>query len=403
MYGTQELFMQPEVTQHNAHMVMTGVKKPHKSKRLNVDTRFCDDYNVMTNGLVQPVANFNLTLPERVNEIRTMRVTHLEVPLSYYNISDTLGNNTLVLSTGATSATITVPNGQYATAAAVRDAINVAIGATVFQGGVVFDTTNFCSVVNNTATDVRVVFGTLPQGKSIPCSERYPLLTPVQSLVPTAVAHKEASGPNAGRQNITTNPEDFYTSSQRTARQAAAAQCFKQAPVATAVFTPSTAVAVNTSAGNSNLNMNIQDMDVLPFRLGWLLGFRATTLAQLSVVVPARGGRVTGPAFVDVNGPRYLYLVVDEFLNGNPHTFTTMLKTSQIKNNVLARLNMNSAYPFGTILTANLFNGLLVSDTRTYSNKVNLQRLNVQLVNELGVAMNLNGLDFSFCLEMECE
>jgi hypothetical protein len=94
-------------------------------------------------------------------------------------------------------------------------------------------------------------------------------------------------------------------------------------------------------------------------------------------------------------------------LNGNPHTFTTMLKTSQIKNNVLGRVAVNMAAatgaPFGTILTASTSNGLLVSDTRTYLNKVNLQRLNVQLVNEMGVPMNLNGLDFSFCLEMETE
>ena len=58
-FSNQELFMQPEVTQHNSHMVMTGVKKPHKTKRLNVDTRFCDDYNVNTNSLLptpQPVA-----------------------------------------------------------------------------------------------------------------------------------------------------------------------------------------------------------------------------------------------------------------------------------------------------------------------------------------------------------
>lgn len=398
MYSTQELFMQPEVTQHNAHMIMTGVKKPHKSKRLNVDTRFCDDYHVMTNALVQPVANFNLTLPERVNEIRSMRVTHLEVPLSYYNISDTLGNNSLVLVTAgaATATTVTVPNGQY-TAATLIAALNVATTVVTFA----LSNSNFCTIVNNnTVAAVQVVFGTLPQGKSIPCSERYPLLTAVQSLIPSSVPLNDttAANPNGARQNITVRPEEFYTSSQRTARQAAAAQCFKSASAAAVNTT-----AINTTAANSNLNMNIQDMDVLPFRLGWLLGFRATSLAQLSVTIPPAGGKVTSPAFVDLNGPRYLYLVVDEFLNGNPHTFTTMLKTSQIRNNVLARLNMNSAYPFGSILTANLFNGLLVSDTRTYADKVNLQRLNVQLVNELGVAMNLNGLDFSFCLEMECE
>jgi len=413
--------MQPEITQHNSHMVMTGVQKPRKSKRLNVDTRFCDDYNVNTdsiNPLPQPVANFNMTLPERVNEIRSMRVTHLEVPMSYYNVSNTLGNNTCMLSSASTSATITVPNGQY-TATTLMAAITTAIANTAFNGQLTFSNVNpaavgagatpFCWITNSSANPITVTFGTLPQGKSIPCSERYPLTTPVQSLVPTTVAlnNPTTANPNATRQNITMRPEDFYTSSQRTQRQAAAAQCLKSASTL-----PRNQQAVNTvtntTSTNSNLFQNMQDMDVLPFRLGWLLGFRATTLAQLSVTIPANNAAtgVKSPAFLDLNGPRYLYLVVDEFLNGNPHTFTTMLKTSQIKNNVLARVavtNNASGAPFGTILTANLFNGLLVSDTRTYSNKVNLQRLNVQLVNEMGVPMNLNGLDFSFCLEMETE
>lgn len=402
--------MQPEITQHNAHMVMTGVQKPRKSKRLNVDTRFCDDYNVNTDSInprPQPVANFNLTLPERVNEIRSMRVTHLEVPMSYYNVSSTLGNNTLTISNAVTSATIVVPNGQY-TAATLMTAITAAASSS----GLAFSNINpaetaagatpFCWIANTSESPITVTFGTLPQGKSIPCSERYPLTTPVQSLVPTTVAlnNPTASNPNATRQNITMRPEDFYTSSQRTQRQAAAAQCLK--PASTLPLNQQAApTTTNTSITNSNLFQNIQDMDVLPFRLGWLLGFRATTLAQLSVTVPANM-TIQSPAFIDLNGPRYLYLVVDEFLNGNPHTFTTMLKTSQIKNNVLARVAVNNN-GFATILAANLFNGLLVSDTRTYLNKVNLQRLNVQLVNEMGVPMNLNGLDFSFCLEMETE
>jgi len=397
--------MQPEITQHNAHMVMTGVQKPRKSKRLNVDTRFCDDYNVNTDSInprPQPVANFNLTLPERVNEIRSMRVTHLEVPMSYYNVSSTLGNNTLTLSNANTSATIVVPNGQY-TAATLMTAINTAstgFSGIAFSNANAGATTPFCWITNSSGSPITVTFGTLPQGKSIPCSERYPLTTPVQSLVPTTVAlnNPTAANPNATRQNITMRPEEFYTSSQRTQRQAAAAQCLKQASTSNQ---KAVSTATNTSTTNSNLFQNIQDMDVLPFRLGWLLGFRATTLAQLSVTVPANT-TIQSPAFIDLNGPRYLYLVVDEFLNGNPHTFTTMLKTSQIKNNVLARVAMNAS-GFGTILAANLFNGLLVSDTRTYLNKVNLQRLNVQLVNEMGVPMNLNGLDFSFCLEMETE
>ena len=38
------------------------------------------------------------------------------------------------------------------------------------------------------------------------------------------------------------------------------------------------------------------------------------------------------------------------------------------------------------------------SDVRKYTGTVNLQRLQVKLVNERGVPLNLNGMDFSFCM-----
>lgn len=50
-----------------------------------------------------------------------------------------------------------------------------------------------------------------------------------------------------------------------------------------------------------------------------------------------------------------------------------------------------------------LSNDDLLSDVRSYTGKVDIQKLNVQLVNENGIAMNLNGADFSFCLRLEHE
>jgi len=58
---------------------------------------------------------------------------------------------------------------------------------------------------------------------------------------------------------------------------------------------------------------------------------------------------------------------------------------------------------FGTVLYANCWNGLLYSDCRQYSSKIDIQRLNVQLINEFGQSVDLNGLDFSFCMEIEHE
>jgi hypothetical protein len=54
-------------------------------------------------------------------------------------------------------------------------------------------------------------------------------------------------------------------------------------------------------------------------------------------------------------------------------------------------------------MPANLFNGLLITDERTYSGKIDIQKLNIQLLNEFGKSISLNGIDFSLCLEIEHE
>jgi hypothetical protein len=132
--------------------------------------------------------------------------------------------------------------------------------------------------------------------------------------------------------------------------------------------------------------------------LGWILGFR-----NISYTVSA-GSTLFSESIIDLTGPRYLYLILDEFTNSNTQSFISPLPTSIINKNILAKITIDYAhYSFGQIITANPTNGLLITDNRSYNGKVNLQKLKIQLVNEYGNPINLNGLDFSFCLEIECE
>jgi len=55
-------------------------------------------------------------------------------------------------------------------------------------------------------------------------------------------------------------------------------------------------------------------------------------------------------------------------------------------------------FPYGSIITANTFNGLLISDTRIYETPVDLRKFYVRLVNEYGVPILLNDFEFSFCI-----
>ena len=137
----------------------------------------------------------------------------------------------------------------------------------------------------------------------------------------------------------------------------------------------------------------------MPYKLGWILGFRET-----DYVIPSLF-ELNSSSFVDFFLPRYLFLVINEFKNTNPYSFITLMQSSEInRSQILARIAMDyTKHPFGTVLRASEEEGFIVSDTRVYTGPTTLQRMNVILVNERGVAMDLNGLDFSFCLELTSE
>ena len=126
-----------------------------------------------------------------------------------------------------------------------------------------------------------------------------------------------------------------------------------------------------------------------------MLGYRKS-----SYKIPPTSA-IHGAAFVSLIGPRYIYLIVDEFKNGNPHSFVSLSRTSELSSQqILARISMDyTNYPFGSILSADDY-GYCCSDTRTYANEINIQRMNVRLVDELGTILDLNGMDFSFCMEL---
>ena len=57
-------------------------------------------------------------------------------------------------------------------------------------------------------------------------------------------------------------------------------------------------------------------------------------------------------------------------------------------------------------MPVNKFNGLLVSDKRSYTGTIDLLKLNIKLLSENGSVITLNhnlNDDFSFCLEVEHE
>ena len=349
-FDNKQLFLAPTTTQHGSHMVMTDVSKETKLKLINIDTRFRDDYNYFTND-----NNFvnisNITLPDKLTNVKSMKVLSAEIPMSYFNISAALGNNTFRLTRISLGANfqkqyvVTIDDGQY-TNTTIQEWLNNYFKNFIFPSG------------SAELSDINYI-----------------------NLSGAGTTGSTLTSPNNNSLFETTNG-NYYIE-----------------------------FCIDSKGDFDKYN--------LKSKLGWLLGFRLPsyiiysgasftpspiTLPNYITSTVAYSQFVSSESILDLNGPRYLYLVIDEFQNGNQNSFTSPLMSSIVSKNMIARITTDiSVYPYGKVIPANLSNGLLTTDKRSYNGTVDIQRMKIQLTNEFGVPMNLNGYDFSVCLLLEYE
>ena len=160
--------------------------------------------------------------------------------------------------------------------------------------------------------------------------------------------------------------------------------------------TGQTIVGFNNLTGNQSLELNFQadrlgvdDRNTpLPLKFGWLLGFRnGIYVNNLNYV---------SEGVLDISGPRYLYLVIDDFNNNVNNNFYSVFNSSMLNNNIIARISLQ-ANPFNVLQQNNLN---LITTPRDYFGPVNIKNMNIQLLDEYGRVLDLNNMDYSFCLTL---
>jgi hypothetical protein len=127
--------------------------------------------------------------------------------------------------------------------------------------------------------------------------------------------------------------------------------------------------------------------------LGWVLGFRDTSYNLTTA-------GLTSECSLNLRNPRHLFLALNEFSQGNSNSFVSPLEKTNQNKNIIAKICIPSTANFGDTLCVNKANGLLVSEVRKYLEKVNIQRMNLQLLDDAGRVIQLNGADFSVCLRL---
>jgi hypothetical protein len=160
-------------------------------------------------------------------------------------------------------------------------------------------------------------------------------------------------------------------------------------------------VKLTPSYENYNKTHLVTDSDIeklydktsnVPFKqlAGWMFGFRQP-------IYSSNQSSYTSEGILDILGPKYLYLVVDDLQKSSNINFFSNSEESLLNGNILARISMKG-YAF-SIQSQSDFR--VYSEPRYYYGPVNIHKLNVKVIDEYGRILNLNNMDFSFTLSLD--
>lgn len=154
-------FMEPRVIENGNHMVMTNVHPETKTKYLNIDTRFQDEYNMSDN------ADYTVTLPQPIRDVQSIQLTNIEIPASFYPFSVHM-KNTYFSYTNTNGTTLFKIDDGYYTKEALVDKIGTISGITADLSGVTADLNgnNKCVITNTTNNPITIDFAVDENGNT---------------------------------------------------------------------------------------------------------------------------------------------------------------------------------------------------------------------------------------------
>ena len=325
------------------HLNPINVKSIKRS--INIDTRFRPDYYTTKS------TDFTVTLPERLNKVVSMRLSSIEIPMSFYALSESLGNTTFTITLDPSAPQyepnifiIKIPPGNY------EDRWVDSTKAAYIESAV------------NSALD-RVGLGSkhsIKPNPQIPCI-RF-TVDPVSGRSVFALA-KDLNPDGAKCREIVVN------------------------------------FNVNNEGGPDNSTP-------LLFRLGWQLGFRSGEYVIKSEdgTTELSGGSIISEGVRFVNGPQYCYIVVNDYNNSSNNFFRAAFAESILSPNILGRINLTKGLQTNKVYKSGQddnYNDSL-NRTREYFGPVDIQRLSVQILDEYGRVLDLNNMDWSFILSFVC-
>ena len=333
-----------------------GILNPLKvntiKRAVNIDTRFRPNYYSTKS------TDLQINLPTKIERAVSMRLASIEIPMSFYAINTSFGNNVFKVSwdwegvPDASNVVITLPDGNYDIG--LSDKTKAARLETEMNAQLLASEAGVATVGKlNLRYEVNPITG----------KSRF-FQDPSGTLVPTA------------------RPFKIY-------------------------FTSNSAGVVLSATENPQ---------PLQMTLGWMLGYRApvgiyaSNGKYISGVGGSGGGGTDGSGNIisegicNVQGTRYIYVSIDDFVNSSNNYFTAAFANSIMAPNIITRINVADLAQDVTVFHYAQQEGYSteLDRSRNYFGPVDIQKMRVTLYDEYGRIVNLNHMDWSMELMFEC-
>lgn len=322
--------------------------------------------------------NFIIELPTTINNAITMTISSLQIPLTYYNISEALNNNMFTI-----ELRIKDINDDYTVEGSWNIILTNGLYESIYTSSFQKRAQNISEEINRQITNIKLTDTSL-EGTNMSDYLLYSINLKSGNSIFTyrnGLANNTLSLPNRNAYNLKENVQIF----------------------------------INFNVDNPQSNINCSE-NKLYQKLGWQLGFRQNNviLDNSSVFysnfidtetnTTYEVGSIISSAICIIQYPRYLYLTIDDFQTTSRNYFS-VASDSNIAPNIIAKINILSMLEDKTAFKSGSAPGDFLyqqKHIREYFGPTNIKKLRIALLDEFGRPFSLNNMDWNFVATWEC-
>jgi hypothetical protein len=316
-------------------------------KAISIDTRFRENYYSTKS------TNLNITLPFRLEKVISYRIVGITLPLTYYNISQSYGNNVMQI-----------------------------------------------NIISNVSGTVGVSYNLiLPDG----CYNTLQNITTYSSSLEQVVNNILTNDPNSPNNNPLCAGLNLKYTIDRTSGRSIFAQD------ATIASTIAYNFEIIMNMGYNVQSATVEDdyLRVLMLKMGWIFGFRLAKYTSSNSSPPASNtnfGSIVSEGICFTKSPLYGFLAIDDYNNNSNDYYASVFSNSISLPNIVAKVNFTqfseASGDFQAAQGESTSNA--INREKRFFGPVNIQKLKVTLYDDLGRILDLNNMDWSLELAFEC-